>query len=65
MLFLSLNDELSNLREQLDQSMDHCETLERQQIELNLKESRKRGELQRELEAKEDEMEEMRYSLIY
>uniref|UniRef100_A0A1I8BI59 HTH CENPB-type domain-containing protein n=1 Tax=Meloidogyne hapla TaxID=6305 RepID=A0A1I8BI59_MELHA len=54
------NDELINLREQLDQSMDHRETLERQQFELNLKESRKRAELQRELEAKEDEMEEMR-----
>ncbi|CAK5080885.1 unnamed protein product [Meloidogyne enterolobii] len=40
--------------------MDHRETLERQQFELNLKESRKRTELQRELEAKEDEMEEMR-----
>nr|CAD2180907.1 unnamed protein product [Meloidogyne enterolobii] len=54
------NDELASLREQLDQSMDHRETLERQQFELNLKESRKRTELQRELEAKEDEMEEMR-----
>uniref|UniRef100_A0A915PE74 FLYWCH-type domain-containing protein n=1 Tax=Meloidogyne floridensis TaxID=298350 RepID=A0A915PE74_9BILA len=53
------NDELVSLREQLDQSMDHRETLERQQFELNLKESRKRTELQRELEAKEDEMEEM------
>jgi len=58
--YFSANDELASLREQLDQSMDHRETLERQQFELNLKESRKRTELQRELEAKEDEMEEMR-----
>lgn len=49
------------MRAQLAKTMQQKEQTERQQFEVTLKDNRRRNELQRELEAKEAEIEEIRW----
>ena len=50
------------MRAQLDKTVQQKEQIERQQFELTLKDNRRQNELQRELDAKEAELEELRWA---